>query len=136
MKLALTSFLAFTLLALTSCKKDKASGLEKISGNYIVYKLIVEDPDDGPLEYPVPSPDGNHSTAIIKANSDSTMSLHLVIFDKQNDTLEQETWTGRAVKVSNGDLRFMDGNDWMGTFVDDNEVEIYPDSKTTLYARK
>jgi hypothetical protein len=136
MKSTLTSFLVSMLFLITSCKKDKDSGLEHVSGDYIVYKLIVEDPDEGPLEYPVPSADGNHSKAVIKANKDSSMSVRILVFNQQNDTLDEISWTARAVKIGNGDLRIMDGNDWLGTFVEDNEVELYPDSKSTLYAKK
>jgi hypothetical protein len=135
MKLTLTSLFAILLLMVVSCKKDKESGLA-VSGDYKVYRLVIEDPNDGPLEYPVPSPDGNYSKAVVKGNADSSMSVDIFVFNKQNAPLDTVSMTGRLKKISNGDLRFVNGNNWLGTFLPNNEVELYPDAVSTLYAKK
>ena len=134
MNLKLTSL--FLLLIAVSCKKENDSNLEKISGDYKVYQLVIEDPNDGPQVTPVPAADGSYSKAVVKANNDSSMTVKIYYFSKQNDTLNKESLTGRVVKNTNGDLRFMSGNNWLGTFGKDADVELYPDAKRTLYARK
>lgn len=135
MKSALTSLLVVVLFIIAGCKKDKDAGPLSISGEYKVYRVIIEDPDDGPQETPVPLPNGDHSTAIVTANADSSMSVKVVYLNKDNVTIDEVTLTGQAKKIGNS-LRFVDGNNWLGTFLDNAEVELYPDGVTTLYARK
>jgi hypothetical protein len=136
MKFALTSLFAFILLIVASCKKENDSDLGKMNGDYNVYRLIIEDPNDGPLEYPVPAPNGDYSKAVVKANNDSTMSVKIYYFNNKKDTLDRVSLTGRVTKASNGDLRFVNGNNWLGTFGKNAEVELYPNATSTLYAKK
>jgi hypothetical protein len=138
MKITLTSLSVFLLLMAVSCKKDNdnASNLDSMSGDYNVYRLVVEDPDDGPLTYPVPTPEGNTSKAVVKANKDSSMTVKIYVFSKQKDTLSMVSMSGRVAKAANGDLRFINGNNWQGTFLKNAEVELYPDATSTVYARK
>jgi hypothetical protein len=135
MKSTLTSYFVFLLVVVASCKKDDDSGQLAISGNYTVYRIIVEDPDDGPQESQVPLPNGDYIKAEIKANKDSSMSVKVIYLNQQNVKTDEVTLTGRAKKIGNS-LRFMDGNNWLGTFLDNAEVELYPDGTTALYARK
>jgi hypothetical protein len=135
MKSALTSLFLVVHFIIAGCKKDKDQGPLSISGEYKVYRLIIEDPDDGPQESPVPLPNGNYSKVIVTANADSSMSVKLIHLNKDNEAITELTLDGRAKKIGNS-LRFMDGNNWLGTFLEKDEMELYPDGVTTLYARK
>ena len=137
MKITLAGIFALLFLAV-SCKKDNDSNsnLDAINGSYKVYKMVIEDPNDGPLEYPVPRTDGSYSKFTVTASKDSSTSVKIYYFNKQNDTTNKATLSGRVKKDANGDLRFVNGNTWLGTFIKNAEVELYADAKTTLYARK
>ena len=136
MKSILTSLLFAVLFIAVSCKKDKESGVAQLNGDYNIYLKIVEDPNDGPIEYPMPSADGGHGKLVVKANQDSSMSVNILQFNKNNDTLSKTTITGRVKTLTNGDLRFVNGSNWLGTFGKNNELEVYASATITWFGRK
>ena len=136
MKSTLTSLFVVLLLIAVSCTKDKESGVAQLNGDYNIYLKVVEDPNDGPIEYPMPSADGNHGKLVVKANQDSSMSVNILQFNKNNDTLSKSTMTGRVKTLANGDLRFVNGNNWLGTIGKNNELEVYVSATTTWFGRK
>ncbi|SEN38270.1 hypothetical protein SAMN04488505_11016 [Chitinophaga rupis] len=124
MKKLMTSFLALTILAFVSCKKDHddVPTPAGIAGTYTLYEVEQYNP---PSTHALPNDEGEHGKLIVTVSSETAAKVQLLLY--KNDQKEaDETFDCKIGKDADGDifLTTVDDNKNAAYFFD-NEVDFY-----------
>lgn len=103
MKILATLSLAFIILMGTACKKnkDKPAQLDKIAGEYTVYRDALLSPDTA-IAYPTPA--GNYAKFVIITPKKDSAVVTLLEYDKNNKEVGNDPWYCHATQNADGEI--------------------------------